>query len=135
MLVAGGLGERLGYSGIKLALPVDSARGTCFLQVWPLSHQCKFHLTCPMGECYYKSFCKAWVVLVDWLPTAEDLPPRLPLRASILSKVAWSLKLNGACSAFCCNLAISTSCPDMLLSSLVSAAVVEAQRRQEGYCS
>ena len=33
MLVAGGLGERLGYSGIKLALPVDSARGACFLQV------------------------------------------------------------------------------------------------------
>ena len=33
VLVAGGLGERLGYSGIKLALPVDSARGACFLQV------------------------------------------------------------------------------------------------------
>ncbi|KAK9821196.1 hypothetical protein WJX74_008774 [Apatococcus lobatus] len=34
VLVAGGLGERLGYSGIKLALPVDSARGACFLQVY-----------------------------------------------------------------------------------------------------
>lgn len=33
MLVAGGLGERLGYSGIKLALPVDSASNKCFLQV------------------------------------------------------------------------------------------------------
>lgn len=33
VLVAGGLGERLGYSGIKLALPSDSARGACFLQV------------------------------------------------------------------------------------------------------
>ena len=33
VLVAGGLGERLGYSGIKLALPVDSASGKCFLQV------------------------------------------------------------------------------------------------------
>ena len=35
VLVAGGLGERLGYSGIKLALPVDSASGKCFLQVRP----------------------------------------------------------------------------------------------------
>ncbi len=34
VLVAGGLGERLGYSGIKLALPSDSARGACFLQVF-----------------------------------------------------------------------------------------------------
>ena len=38
MLVAGGLGERLGYSGIKIALPTDLARGACFLQVptWAL---------------------------------------------------------------------------------------------------
>ena len=36
MLVAGGLGERLGYSGIKIALPTDLARGACFLQVLPL---------------------------------------------------------------------------------------------------
>ena len=35
MLVAGGLGERLGYSGIKIALPTDLARGACFLQVLP----------------------------------------------------------------------------------------------------
>ncbi len=33
VLVAGGLGERLGYSGIKIALPTDLARGACFLQV------------------------------------------------------------------------------------------------------
>ena len=33
VLVAGGLGERLGYSGIKLKLPVDSARNVSFLQV------------------------------------------------------------------------------------------------------
>ena len=37
MLVAGGLGERLGYSGIKIALPTDLARGACFLQVLPLT--------------------------------------------------------------------------------------------------
>ena len=35
MLVAGGLGERLGYSGIKIALPTDLARNACFLQVLP----------------------------------------------------------------------------------------------------
>ncbi|GAB4817370.1 hypothetical protein N2152v2_004416 [Parachlorella kessleri] len=32
VLVAGGLGERLGYSGIKVALPIESASGACFLQ-------------------------------------------------------------------------------------------------------
>ncbi|KAL2638333.1 hypothetical protein AAZV13_06G108300 [Glycine max] len=32
VLVAGGLGERLGYSGIKLALPAESTTGTCFVQ-------------------------------------------------------------------------------------------------------
>ena len=51
MLVAGGLGERLGYSGIKLALPVDSASNKCFLQVgmtYALSRCCQlsgWHLT------------------------------------------------------------------------------------------
>lgn len=33
VLVAGGLGERLGYSGIKIALPAELASGKCFLQV------------------------------------------------------------------------------------------------------
>ncbi|MQL97714.1 hypothetical protein Taro_030420 [Colocasia esculenta] len=32
VLVAGGLGERLGYKGIKLALPAETTTGTCFLQ-------------------------------------------------------------------------------------------------------
>ncbi|PSS31875.1 UDP-sugar pyrophosphorylase [Actinidia chinensis var. chinensis] len=32
VLVAGGLGERLGYNGIKVALPIESTTGTCFLQ-------------------------------------------------------------------------------------------------------
>ncbi|KAK4481326.1 hypothetical protein RD792_012211 [Penstemon davidsonii] len=32
VLVAGGLGERLGYNGIKVALPQESTTGTCFLQ-------------------------------------------------------------------------------------------------------
>jgi len=34
VLVAGGLGERLGYSGIKVALPSESASGACFLQLY-----------------------------------------------------------------------------------------------------
>ena len=34
VLVAGGLGERLGYSGIKVALPAESASGTCFLKLY-----------------------------------------------------------------------------------------------------
>jgi UDP-sugar pyrophosphorylase len=34
VLVAGGLGERLGYSGIKLALPAETATGRCFLQLY-----------------------------------------------------------------------------------------------------
>ncbi|CAH2070860.1 unnamed protein product [Thlaspi arvense] len=32
VLVAGGLGERLGYNGIKVALPRETTTGTCFLQ-------------------------------------------------------------------------------------------------------
>ena len=52
MLVAGGLGERLGYSGIKIALPTDLARNVCFLQVLspaplhaaaPVEQRCSIH--------------------------------------------------------------------------------------------
>ncbi|GKA85778.1 UDP-sugar pyrophosphorylase [Tanacetum coccineum] len=32
VLVAGGLGERLGYNGIKVALPMETTTGTCFLE-------------------------------------------------------------------------------------------------------
>ncbi|MCO5578436.1 hypothetical protein L7F22_032278 [Adiantum nelumboides] len=34
VLVAGGLGERLGYNGIKIALPSESTTGTCFLHLY-----------------------------------------------------------------------------------------------------
>ena len=34
VLVAGGLGERLGYSGIKLGLPTEMATETCYLQYY-----------------------------------------------------------------------------------------------------
>lgn len=33
-LVAGGLGERLGYSGIKVSLPTNLVEGSCFLQLY-----------------------------------------------------------------------------------------------------
>ncbi|MBA0816110.1 hypothetical protein Gohar_000807, partial [Gossypium harknessii] len=34
VLVAGGLGERLGYNGIKVALLAEATTGTCFLQLY-----------------------------------------------------------------------------------------------------
>jgi UDP-sugar pyrophosphorylase len=34
VLVAGGLGERLGYSGIKIALPSETTTGTCYLDLY-----------------------------------------------------------------------------------------------------
>ncbi|KAI4307222.1 hypothetical protein L6164_030432 [Bauhinia variegata] len=34
VLVAGGLGERLGYNGIKVALPAETTTGTCFLKLY-----------------------------------------------------------------------------------------------------
>lgn len=34
VLVAGGLGERLGYSGIKVALPTELVTGRSFLQLY-----------------------------------------------------------------------------------------------------
>ncbi|KAH1039344.1 hypothetical protein J1N35_041087, partial [Gossypium stocksii] len=34
VLVAGGLGERLGYNGIKVALPAETTTGTCYLQLY-----------------------------------------------------------------------------------------------------
>ena len=37
VLVAGGLGERLGYNGIKIALPVETTTGDCYL-----AHYCAY---------------------------------------------------------------------------------------------
>ena len=34
VLVAGGLGERLGYSGIKVELPTETSTGACYLQYY-----------------------------------------------------------------------------------------------------
>ena len=62
MLVAGGLGERLGYSGIKIALPTDLARNACFLQVLlaaplhaaaPVAQRCHTHKDKVHQQQYY----------------------------------------------------------------------------------
>jgi UDP-sugar pyrophosphorylase len=34
VLVAGGLGERLGYSGIKVELPCETTTNTCYMQLY-----------------------------------------------------------------------------------------------------
>ncbi|KAL3504295.1 hypothetical protein ACH5RR_034136 [Cinchona calisaya] len=46
VLVAGGLGERLGYNGIKVALPSESVTGTCFLQLYIESILALQHANC-----------------------------------------------------------------------------------------
>ena len=52
VLVAGGLGERLGYSGIKVALPSESARNVCYLQLYIehiLAFQSRSNGECPFA--------------------------------------------------------------------------------------
>nr|GEW74623.1 UDP-sugar pyrophosphorylase [Tanacetum cinerariifolium] len=53
VLVAGGLGERLGYNGIKVALPMETTTGTCFLQHYIESILClsKSSYEQTQGEC------------------------------------------------------------------------------------
>ncbi|KAK9072628.1 hypothetical protein SSX86_009063 [Deinandra increscens subsp. villosa] len=53
VLVAGGLGERLGYNGIKVALPMETTTGTCFLQHYIESILCLSEASCKQaqGEC------------------------------------------------------------------------------------
>ncbi|GMY06652.1 UDP-sugar pyrophosphorylase [Fagus crenata] len=53
VLVAGGLGERLGYNGIKVALPAETTTGTCFLQQYIESILALQEASCSFsqGEC------------------------------------------------------------------------------------
>ncbi|KVI09311.1 UDP-sugar pyrophosphorylase-like isoform X1 [Cynara cardunculus var. scolymus] len=53
VLVAGGLGERLGYKGIKVALPMETTTGTCFLQHYIESILSLSEASCrdAQGEC------------------------------------------------------------------------------------
>ncbi|KAL7176325.1 hypothetical protein ACSBR2_029799 [Camellia fascicularis] len=50
VLVAGGLGERLGYNGIKVALPQESSSETCFLQHYIESILASQEASCKLVE-------------------------------------------------------------------------------------
>ncbi|KAF5735479.1 UDP-sugar pyrophosphorylase [Tripterygium wilfordii] len=50
VLVAGGLGERLGYNGIKVALPMETTSGTCFLQHYIESILALQEASCRLNE-------------------------------------------------------------------------------------
>ncbi|KAG6435903.1 hypothetical protein SASPL_100784 [Salvia splendens] len=50
VLVAGGLGERLGYNGIKVALPLESTTGICFLQHYIESILALQEASCKLGQ-------------------------------------------------------------------------------------
>ncbi|KAL6603544.1 hypothetical protein ACP70R_043905 [Stipagrostis hirtigluma subsp. patula] len=50
VLVAGGLGERLGYKGIKVALPRETTTGKCFLQHYIESILALQEASCKMAE-------------------------------------------------------------------------------------
>ncbi|KAK9271405.1 hypothetical protein L1049_026995 [Liquidambar formosana] len=70
VLVAGGLGERLGYNGIKLALPVESTTGTCFLQ-----HYIEYILALQNASCgLIKGGCQTQIPFV--IMTSDDTHAR-----------------------------------------------------------
>ncbi|KAL8485397.1 hypothetical protein ACS0TY_027630 [Phlomoides rotata] len=50
VLVAGGLGERLGYNGIKVALPLETTTGTCFIQHYIESILALQEASCRLAE-------------------------------------------------------------------------------------
>lgn len=50
VLVAGGLGERLGYNGIKVALPAETTTGTCFVQNYIECILALQELSCRLAE-------------------------------------------------------------------------------------
>lgn len=50
VLVAGGLGERLGYNGIKVALPAETTSGTCYLQHYIESVLALQEASCRLAE-------------------------------------------------------------------------------------
>ncbi|KAH6801402.1 UDP-sugar pyrophosphorylase [Perilla frutescens var. hirtella] len=50
VLVAGVLGEHLGYNGIKVALPLESVTGTCFLQHYIESILALQDASCKLAE-------------------------------------------------------------------------------------
>ncbi|ONK79525.1 uncharacterized protein A4U43_C01F7240 [Asparagus officinalis] len=66
VLVAGGLGERLGYKGIKLALPSEITTGTCFLQHYVESILALQEASCKLSP----GKCDAQIPLV--IMTSDD---------------------------------------------------------------
>uniref|UniRef100_A0A7N0V1U0 UTP-monosaccharide-1-phosphate uridylyltransferase n=1 Tax=Kalanchoe fedtschenkoi TaxID=63787 RepID=A0A7N0V1U0_KALFE len=70
VLVAGGLGERLGYNGIKLALPRETTTGKCFLQ-----HYIESILALQEASCgYVEGGCQTQIPLV--IMTSDDTHAR-----------------------------------------------------------
>ena len=72
MLLAGGLGERLGYNGIKIALPAEITTGRCYLQYYidsllALQSACD---TAPVGGCRFLTV--TYLVLLTYLKV--DMP-------------------------------------------------------------
>eukprot|EP00249_Psilotum_nudum_P023023 c28728_g1_i2 orf=408-2345(+) len=66
VLVAGGLGERLGYSGAKVALPSQITTGTCFLQLYIESILALQYVSCAGDE--DKKYCRIPFVIM----TSDD---------------------------------------------------------------
>ena len=51
VLVAGGRGERLGYGGIKLALPSETTSGACFLELYVAHIRARAWAAAPASAC------------------------------------------------------------------------------------
>ncbi|XP_050224195.1 UDP-sugar pyrophosphorylase-like [Mercurialis annua] len=70
VLVAGGLGERLGYNGIKVALPMETTTGTCFLQ-----HYIESVLALQEASCRFTQ-CKSQKEIPFAIMTSDDTHAR-----------------------------------------------------------
>ncbi|KAI4337869.1 hypothetical protein L6164_016237 [Bauhinia variegata] len=70
VLVAGGLGERLGYNGIKVALPAETTTGTCFLQHYIESILALQQASCELSQ----GHCKTEIPFV--IMTSDDTHSR-----------------------------------------------------------
>ena len=97
VLVAGGLGERLGFSGIKLALPADSARGACFLQVRSMTfiQSCLYADNPHSARTIFRSACR--LCLACMFEEAEGLYIRAAVCMVMLSFCHPKLLLELAC--------------------------------------
>lgn len=69
VLVAGGLGERLGYNGIKVALPSETTTGTCYLQLY-----IEYVLALQEASCKLAEGCQAEIPFA--IMTSDDTHSR-----------------------------------------------------------